>query len=576
MTSNDRLLRRTSRIVKVIPPPPRELTLDGQRLSWVEPQATNYVSHYLIRVGTDASDPRHKVPVGQTSITMAFGDAGFWLSSWNDAMESESQKVYLDARVEEATSADDVRRYGAIGDGRDDSQAIIDCLTENGSACLPPGYTFSSNPVNAASVPSIRIYGGGTWKLIDGATGPSLLTITTVPDVEIDGIVFDGNQANNPTMTAAHILATSDCASIRINNTKFINTRQGPFTSLSPAVSSQIRLQNVTVKASGYEGIKLDVGTTGRVIASGLDISSVTSAYAFHIVGGTKHMVVGARVFGNFGGVAMWTTGTGTLVGCTITGNSSAALSFLNGTFRHVGCILAGNGSVYASSLVAYSVLSEGVSDMLPDLLLKSADPFFEQRLVDGTLVGELRGGSIMARGGAASLAIKRANDSKVLTANDASGFQVWNATGTATVLNVGATSIVAGANVGINGVGNNAPLVVKNTGAAEVLRIYDSGLNEMASAKIIGDCYIASITGPSYPLKMNVDEKVVAAQVNLAADVTGILPSANLNHAHGVTVTPVLTTFVLNYKDHSGTNQTVTVVTNVSNAVVCGGPVDL
>jgi hypothetical protein len=496
-TAQERLSTRVNRLAKAIPPPPREFTLSGQKLSWVEPTSTDYISHYLIRVGSDASDPKHKVSVGQTSVTMAFGESGFWISSWNEVMGTESRKIYLDDHVQEVVATDDVRRYGAIGDGRDDSAAIVACLNANGSVCFPPGFVFSTDQINVADVPSIRIYGGGTVRLVDGATGASLFYLDTIPDVQVDNVVMDGNQANNSTATADHILSCSDCASIRVVDVSIINPRQGPFTSLSPAVASQVRIQNLTVRNSGYEGVKLSVGTTGRVFASGLDISTVTSVYAFHIVNGTKHMVVGARIFGNNGGVAMWTTGTGTLVGCTITGNTNAALSFQNGVFRHVGCVLTGNGSIYASSLVAFSVLSEGVSDRLPDLLLKSATPFFEQRLVDGTLVGQMDGGSIMARGGSAGLAIKRADDSKVLTATDADGLKMWDSIGSAALLKVDANGtetqhLKVTFSAEINGGGYNAPLIVKNTGGAEALRVYDSTLVEMASAATLGDLQCA------------------------------------------------------------------------------------
>lgn len=92
-TPEQRLATRQMKLLRVTPPAPTNVQIVASRLTWDQPADTRYITHYYVRVGSDASDPRYVVPVGSSGCSLANGDANFWVSSVNQAMGTESQKI---------------------------------------------------------------------------------------------------------------------------------------------------------------------------------------------------------------------------------------------------------------------------------------------------------------------------------------------------------------------------------------------------------------------------------------------------------------------------------------------------
>lgn len=95
MNADQRQMRRMLALAQGRPAPPLGARLTGSRLSWEEPANKQGITHYLIRVGSDADAPRYRVLAGQASCVVAGGDASFWVSSFNEASEAESPMVHV-------------------------------------------------------------------------------------------------------------------------------------------------------------------------------------------------------------------------------------------------------------------------------------------------------------------------------------------------------------------------------------------------------------------------------------------------------------------------------------------------
>lgn len=95
MNADQRLQRRMLALAQGRPAAPIGVKLTGSRLSWDEPANRQGITHYLIRVGSDAAEPRYRVLAGQSHCVVAGGDASFWVSSFNEASEAESPMVHV-------------------------------------------------------------------------------------------------------------------------------------------------------------------------------------------------------------------------------------------------------------------------------------------------------------------------------------------------------------------------------------------------------------------------------------------------------------------------------------------------
>lgn len=111
-TAQERLNTRVNRLSAAVPPMPLDAQLHGSKLTWVEPADTSYITHYLIRVGSDAAAPTYMVPVGSTACNLANGDSEFWLSSGNANMETESPMVQIAGSVDLISALADVQPIG--------------------------------------------------------------------------------------------------------------------------------------------------------------------------------------------------------------------------------------------------------------------------------------------------------------------------------------------------------------------------------------------------------------------------------------------------------------------------------
>jgi hypothetical protein len=108
-----------------------------------------------------------------------------------------------------------VPRYGAVGDGSDETllvQRALDVGMEGVTVIFPWGVTYTCGQMDVA--PGMRIYGhGSTSRLMLAANSPKFTRLFTTEDnlhnastdsdiLEIDGITFDGNSANQGPFTA--------------------------------------------------------------------------------------------------------------------------------------------------------------------------------------------------------------------------------------------------------------------------------------------------------------------------------------------------------------------------------------
>lgn len=90
-----RMATRLLAVSQVRPPAPREfLAATGNRLEWVQPENTDFVTHYRIRIDRDEGDPHYQVPVGTTACEVLAGST-FYLTSFNEVSRLESDPVVL-------------------------------------------------------------------------------------------------------------------------------------------------------------------------------------------------------------------------------------------------------------------------------------------------------------------------------------------------------------------------------------------------------------------------------------------------------------------------------------------------
>ena len=128
MNADTRQLRRTMALAQTRPQPPLGVRLAGSRLSWEEPSNRQGITHYLIRVGSDADSPRYKVSVGQNSCVLAGGDSLFWVSSWNETGGIESVKTFCSGTAAGAGAADaigNVTSFSAAAEDADNGMVRI-------------------------------------------------------------------------------------------------------------------------------------------------------------------------------------------------------------------------------------------------------------------------------------------------------------------------------------------------------------------------------------------------------------------------------------------------------------------
>jgi hypothetical protein len=93
-TASDRLAYRQFKITTKRPEPPRELGFLGNLLTWKPPQRDENVTHYRIRIDTDAGDPDYEVSAGQKSQLLYQGSM-FYVSSYNAPMRLESKRAMI-------------------------------------------------------------------------------------------------------------------------------------------------------------------------------------------------------------------------------------------------------------------------------------------------------------------------------------------------------------------------------------------------------------------------------------------------------------------------------------------------
>lgn len=91
----ERLTKRNLARAARRPVPPRDLKLDGNILSWAEPMDKRDVTHYIVRSASDVDNIRFKVPVGVTQVAAAIGDSRFFVTSYNEATDVESEVQYV-------------------------------------------------------------------------------------------------------------------------------------------------------------------------------------------------------------------------------------------------------------------------------------------------------------------------------------------------------------------------------------------------------------------------------------------------------------------------------------------------
>jgi hypothetical protein len=93
----DHLLARVMRLTKRRLDPPREPSFDPSTrvLSWKPPAVVAHVTHYRIRLGADSGDPDYEVNAGHRSFPIPIGTSKVFLSAYNSAVCSESQKLEL-------------------------------------------------------------------------------------------------------------------------------------------------------------------------------------------------------------------------------------------------------------------------------------------------------------------------------------------------------------------------------------------------------------------------------------------------------------------------------------------------
>lgn len=90
-----RMTTRLLSVSQVRPPAPREfLAVTGNRVEWVQPEDTSFVTHYRVRIDRDEGDPHYQVPVGTTACEVLAGST-FYLTSYNEVSRLESEPLVL-------------------------------------------------------------------------------------------------------------------------------------------------------------------------------------------------------------------------------------------------------------------------------------------------------------------------------------------------------------------------------------------------------------------------------------------------------------------------------------------------
>lgn len=107
MQSDRALLYRIGILDQRKPLPPRSVRFAGDLLVWDEPSETGNITHYNVRVGNDAGQVSYRIPVGSTSLRPGLKDVNFFISSWNQRMRTESEKVYIEGQPPDVADLDE-------------------------------------------------------------------------------------------------------------------------------------------------------------------------------------------------------------------------------------------------------------------------------------------------------------------------------------------------------------------------------------------------------------------------------------------------------------------------------------
>lgn len=174
-----RLLLRTSGYSPRRPDPPQEVQYVNGCLRWKEPADRSPVTHYIVRIDSDGSDPSMVVPVGSTWIPIPPGVKAF-VSSWNSVTRIESSKAAVDVsgRQQEQDSLKVALPAGvheteiSFADGSEDSLLVVE-ITQNstGEGTIVWGDNFdASTPTDltkvADEVTRFTFWWDSKWKLI--------------------------------------------------------------------------------------------------------------------------------------------------------------------------------------------------------------------------------------------------------------------------------------------------------------------------------------------------------------------------------------------------------------------------
>ena len=93
----ERLASRQLGVTHRRPNPPREplFAPAGRLLSWKPPTARNErpVTHYRVRLGTDANEPDYELSAGQRAIAIPAGTTVVYLSAYNEVLDAESELI---------------------------------------------------------------------------------------------------------------------------------------------------------------------------------------------------------------------------------------------------------------------------------------------------------------------------------------------------------------------------------------------------------------------------------------------------------------------------------------------------
>lgn len=271
---------------------PWDITKPYKKWTLVNYQNNGYLSKDAVPAGIPITDGNYWTLVADYSALLA--------DMQNRIIALENTTAVIDDKINKINN---VKLYGAVGDGiADDTQAINDCISENGCAYFPKGIYLISDTIML--VDNLSLVGDNAVLKLANYTNKIMLSGDTVINVIIDGIHLDqGTQS-----TQTEVIKLTQSTSIIFNNVvvdKQYGTTYTNYGMIDCIDCTEISFINCKLSNAAAEGLwmhncnnciinggEFKDCPNGSGIAVGGDYNRVSNVYA-HDTGGSNAIVSG-------------------------------------------------------------------------------------------------------------------------------------------------------------------------------------------------------------------------------------------------------------------------------------------